>query len=91
MDLKNGPVQIDNNDLNRTNHDHTVLDIKNGSIIDPNFLQFKLKVKFRAVRRGNYKTTLSPGRYRQRTPRRYSTSGTSASSAHASSTSESSA
>jgi hypothetical protein len=36
MDLKDGPVQIANNDLNRTNHDHTVLDIKNGSIIDPN-------------------------------------------------------
>ena len=32
MDLKNGPVQIANNDLNRTNHDHTVLDIKNCDI-----------------------------------------------------------
>jgi len=53
MDLKNGPVQIANNDLNRTNHGHTVLDIKNGSIIDPNLLQFKLNVKFRAVRRGS--------------------------------------
>jgi hypothetical protein len=53
MDLKNGPVQIDNNDLNQTNHDHAGLDIKNGTIIDPNFLQFKLNVKFRAVRRGS--------------------------------------
>ena len=58
MDLKNGPVQIANNDLNRTNHDHTVLDIKNGdikngSIINPNLLQFKLNVKLRAVRRGS--------------------------------------
>jgi hypothetical protein len=45
MDLKNGPVQIDNNDLNQTNHDHAGLDIKNGTIIDPNFLQFKLNVE----------------------------------------------
>lgn len=45
MDLKNGPVQIDNNDLNRTHHDHAGLDIKNGTIIDPNFLQFKLNVE----------------------------------------------
>ena len=44
MDLKNGPVQIDNNDLNQTNHDHAGLDIKNGTFIDPNFLQFKLNV-----------------------------------------------
>jgi hypothetical protein len=29
----------------RTNHDHAGLDIKNGTIIDPNFLQFKLNVE----------------------------------------------
>ena len=45
MDLKNGPVQIDNNDLNQPHHDHAGLDIKNGTIIDPNFLQFKLNVE----------------------------------------------
>ena len=45
MDLKNGPVQIDNNDLNQTSHDHADLNIKNGTIIDPNFLQFKLNVE----------------------------------------------
>ena len=45
MDLKNGPVQIDNIDLSRTHHDHAGLDIKNGTIIDPNFLQFKLNVE----------------------------------------------
>ena len=52
MDLKNGPVQIDTNDLNRTNHDHAGLDIKNGTINDPNFLQFKLNVE----------TTVEPSR-----------------------------
>ena len=45
MDLKSGPVQIDNNDLNWTNHDHAGLDIKNGTSNDPNFLQFKLNVE----------------------------------------------
>jgi hypothetical protein len=45
MDLKNGPVQIDNNDLNRTHHDHAGLDIKNGTLIGPNFLKFKLNVE----------------------------------------------
>ncbi len=45
MDLKNRPVQINNNDLNQTNHDHAGLDIKNGTIIDPSFLQFKLNVE----------------------------------------------
>jgi hypothetical protein len=29
----------------RTNHDHAGLDIKKGTIIDPNFLQFKLNVE----------------------------------------------
>ena len=45
MDLKNGPVQIANNDLNQTNHDHAVLDIKNGTIINPIFMQFKFNVE----------------------------------------------
>ena len=45
MDLKNGSVQIDNNDLNQTNHDHAGLDITNGTFINPNFLQFKLNIE----------------------------------------------
>ena len=58
MDLKNGPVQIANNDLNRTNHDHTVLDIKNGdikngSIIDPQLtaIQAQCQVESRPSRK----------------------------------------
>ena len=42
MDLKNGPVQIANNDLNRTNHDHTVLDIKNGDIKNGSIIDTQL-------------------------------------------------
>ena len=77
---------------NRTKHDHAGLDIKSGTIIDPNFLQFKLNVE--STVEPSVKEVLKysqPRRYLQRTPRRYSTSGTSASSAHASTTSESSA
>ena len=92
MDLKNEPVQIDNNDLNQTNHDHAGLDIKNGTIIDPDFLQFKLNVE--STVEPSVEEVLdhsSLGRYRQGTPRRCSSPGTSANSAHASSSSESSA
>ena len=45
MDLKTGPMQITNNDLKRTNRDRAGLDIKNGTFIDPNFMQFKLNVE----------------------------------------------
>jgi hypothetical protein len=45
MDLKNKPVRITNNDLKLTHREGAVLDIKNGTIIDPILLEFKLTVK----------------------------------------------
>ena len=45
MDLKSRPVRITNNDLKRTYRERAGLDIKNGTIIDPNLLQSKLNVK----------------------------------------------
>jgi hypothetical protein len=44
-DLKNKPVRITSNDLKRTYRERAVLDIKTGTIIDPNLLEFKLTVK----------------------------------------------
>ena len=45
LDLKNKPIRITSNDLKRTYRERAVLDIKTGTIIDPNLLEFKLTVK----------------------------------------------
>ena len=88
MDLKNGPVQITNTDLKRTNPDRAVLDIENGTINDPNLLQFMLNVK--STVEPSVEEVLdhfTPRPLPPETPRRCSSYGTSASSAHTSSTS----